>query len=272
MASIRDNREILRFRGLQSPSEVLQSQQNADIKTAILRLSRLRADLSVAYVSNSESARETPFMRLLPAETSDDIYDFYFPYTPQNISFSELSDEVVEIPRAGTTPIVAFKSHRLMKVSFEFLVAVPYDGLLIDVERSLKILRLFSTSSHRSVQFFHLDELLMGGWRYRNGTANVAPNFNIVEMSITARQRNSLGKITQAVVNVTLVENQNPNIAVVRIPPFRKKPPKKTSTRPRQDKPKSNTVIPMSQWIDQTLKNLQQDNDRPQTIEEFLNQ
>lgn len=232
-----DNRQILKYRGLQTPStEDLQSQASAR-RTAILNLGRLATSRSSAYIPQSVApVTNTPFMRLLPATTDDNIYDFYFPFTPQNIKYSDLSDEIAEIARPSSTPIVVFKSHKLMRISMDFVVAVPYDGLITDVESSISMLRTFATSSHRSIVFFHLDRLMLGGWNYRNGPSNRPPYFNIADMDIEAKQRNSSGKISQASVSLTIIENQNPVIVATTISPFtplpRLKPPKKPPKPP----------------------------------------
>ena len=233
-AVIKDNREILRYRGLISPGSETLNAQAQQASLAVINASSLSTNIINQYydssrISGTEATRTNAYMRLLgeSGNASPTLYDFFFPYTPQNIQYSDMSDEVAEIPRAGTTPLVAFKSHKLMRVSFEFLVAVPYDGMTIDVENSLNILRTFSTNSNRSVVFYHFDQLLMAGWQYRRGPSDRPPHFTIVEMNISAKQRNSLGRITQAVVNMTFVENHNPLITVVKVPPFTKGKPKK---------------------------------------------
>jgi hypothetical protein len=223
----RDNRDILRYRGVLTPGDTVTKAQEAALKVAVLNIQRLGSNINALYStgnkdSASQEVQSNPFMRLLPENSIQDqtIYDFYFPFTPQGIQYSDLSDEVAEIPRAGTLPLVVFKSHKLMRVSFEFLVAVPYDGMSINVEDSLNILRQFSTNSQRGVVFFNMDAMLTSPHQYRRGPSARPLQFNIAEMNITARQRDSLGKITQAVVNITLVENQNPTMTVVKVPPI----------------------------------------------------
>lgn len=242
---IKDNKDILRYRGLLTPNDLVLASQRSAERLALLRLGNLNTNALGAFSSGlpGDAAKLTytnPFMRLLPEDggtSGSTVYDFYFPFVPQSIDYSDLSDEIAEINRTGTTPIVTFRGHRLMKVSMEFLVTVPYDGLILDVEESLKILRYFSTNSQRSVIFYHLDQMLTNGYNYRRGPYARPPAFNITEMSINARQRNADGKITQAVVRLSLVENRNPNIVVTKIPPFKKgKPPKKIPKTPKPPK------------------------------------
>lgn len=223
-----DNKDILRYRGVATPGKTLLDARVASLAKAVLNIRTLGSNVNTEFIdpSNKEikQVETNPFMRLLPNKNTDTIYDFYFPFTPQGISYNDMSDEISEIPRAGTTPLVAFTSHKLLKVSFEFLVAVPYDGMQLDVEASVALLRVFSTSSDRSVIFFNFDQMMTSAWQYRRGPIARALRFNITDMSITARQRNSFGKITQAVVNISLIENQNPTMTVVPVPPFTKKP------------------------------------------------
>jgi hypothetical protein len=252
---VKDNRELLRYRGLLTPSQTILDAQDAAVKIALLNLVRLGSNRNSLFSSGlktdaNELTTTNPFMRLMPADggaSGGEVFDFYFPYMPQSIDYSDLSDEIAEIQRVGTTPIVTFKSHKLLRVSMEFLVAVPYDGITIDVEDSLNILRNFATNSQRGIVFYHFDEMLTRGWKYRTGSVNKQPFFNIADMTIAARQRNSSGKITQAIVRMTFIENQNPQIVVTRVPPFRKKkkkkPPKKTPppTKPEKVEPVSKT-------------------------------
>lgn len=239
---LKDNKDILRYRGLVSPSDTSIGLQQESVRLALLQLSNLSTNALGRFSTGlsddpNKIVSTNPFMRLLPepgGQSDNTVYDFYFPYVPQGISYSDMSDEIAEIQRSGTTPIVTFKSHRLMKVSMEFLVAVPYDGLILDIEDSLNILRTFSTNSQRSIIFYHLDEMLVSGYNYRKGPFARPAAFNITEYSVSARQRNANGKITQAIVNMSFVENRNPDIVITKVPPFKK--------RPRRDRPTPDTV------------------------------
>lgn len=171
--------------------------------------------------SLSKIVLQHPIMRLMPADLEkDQIYDFYFPFMPQEISYSQMSDELAEIPRAGTTPIVAFKSQQLMKISFEFVVAYPNDGLIRDVEDSIAILRFMATNSHRPIVFFNMDSLFQFGQKYRTlpGGGSLL-RWNIAELEMTSKRRNDAGLISQASFNITLQENRNPIVTIVRVPP-----------------------------------------------------
>lgn len=249
MATI-DNKYILtnRFTQISDPvlSEALKKATTVSGERAVSRLlvtlnaRALRLDQTSSVI---DQLNKQPFMRLIPRTVDETIYEFYFPYMPIEISYDNLSDEVVEIPRPGTTPILAFKSHRLMKISFQFVVTVPSDGLFTDVEDSLNLLRKFSTNSNRVVKFFNMDSIVETVERYRNSPASILSDgpqfFNIAELSISATRRNTSGKITQATVNVTMIENQNPTIATIPIPPLKKTKQIKPSCKKKDKCPKN---------------------------------
>jgi hypothetical protein len=224
-----DNREILRYRGIATPSTTLEATRTAALGRLVLNASALSSNINAEYITTTNpngvvAVNSNPYMRLLPNVATDTTYDFYFPFAPQSISYTDLSDEVSEIPRAGTTPLVVFTSHKLLKISFEFLLAVPYDGMQLNIESSIDLLRIFSTSSHRNIIFFNMDSTMTSAWQYRRGPLASTLYFTITDMTFDARMRNSFGRITQAVVNMSLIENQNPTMTVVRVPPFEKKP------------------------------------------------
>jgi len=84
---------------------------------------------NISRVITFDNEQQQAFIRLLPVQSDDTIYEFHFPYSPVNITYDGLSNEIAEIDRPGATAIVAYKKHQLMKVSFDFVLAVPFDGV-----------------------------------------------------------------------------------------------------------------------------------------------
>jgi hypothetical protein len=171
-----------------------------------------------------------PYMRLLKNVETDEFYDFYFPFSPGEISYEQLSNEIVEVPRAGRTPLVMYKSQKLMKLSFEFMLAVPFDGMVESVSDSIELLRKMATDTTRSVQFFNFDDMLT-----KSLFLSKAPvtSFSIVErtnrffiadLTISSIRRNADNQVTNANVSISFIENRNPDITIVDIPKFRKDP------------------------------------------------
>jgi hypothetical protein len=149
--------------------------------------------------------------------------DFVFPYSPREIKVGKLSDEMVQIARPGTTPIVAFKSHNLMTIDFTALIAYPGDGLVQDIERELFSLRQMASSSNRVFQLLNYDIFTYTPFVYRNMSAERQSTllFSITEMNIDVVRRNKENKITSANVQISLVENRNPKINITLIPPLK---------------------------------------------------
>ena len=166
-------------------------------------------------------------LRMLTGDTNTD-RDFIFPYSPREINVGKLSDEMVQIARPGTTPIVAFKSHNLMTIDFTALIAYPGDGLIKDVEMELFALRQMASSSNRVFQLLNYDIFTYFPFTYRNMSAERQNSlfFSITEMSVDVVRRNKENKITSANVKISLVENRNPKINITLIPPIRFTKPK----------------------------------------------
>lgn len=148
--------------------------------------------------------------------------DFVFPYSPREMNIGKLSDEMVQIPRPGTTPIVAFKSHSLMTIDFNALIAVPGDGLIQGVDKEIMALRKMASSSDKVFQLLNYDLFTRTPFRFRNSGTEQQSGlfFSITDMSIDVTRRNKENSITSANVKISLVENRNPKINIVAIPPL----------------------------------------------------
>ena len=173
-------------------------------------------------------------LRMRSSDPSEE-QDFVFPYSPREVSIGQLADEMVQIPRPGTTPIVAFKSHRLMTLDFTALIAHPGDGLIRDVEKEIFNLRSFASNSNKVFQLINYDVFTREPYVFRNmGEERVSGLFfSITDLSVNVTRRNKDNLITQANVTISLVENRNPRINIVLIPPLVLK-----KTNPNCSKPK----------------------------------
>jgi hypothetical protein len=148
--------------------------------------------------------------------------DFVFPYSPREINIGSLSDEMVQIERPGTTPIVAFKSHKLMTIDFTALIAHPGDGLIQGVDSQIFALRRFASSSDKVFELVNYDVFTRTPFVFRNMSQERLSGlfFSITDMSIDVTRRNKENSITSANVKISLVENRNPNINIALIPPL----------------------------------------------------
>jgi hypothetical protein len=198
--------------------------------TVWLRLNE-NTSLGASLLAGESASARSLIIRLHPSPTGgEDTEDFYLPYNPISVQYGDLSDEIAQIPRPGTTPIVTFKSHRLMTVNMTFTLAKPGDGLVTSIENDLQALRRFAASSNRLVSLLNFDELLTQPQAYRNMSAEANAEglfFSIVEFSFESTRRNTLNQITQANCQLSLIENRNPYQNISYIPILKKvRPPK----------------------------------------------
>lgn len=86
---------------------------------------RLKDPTPEANRLSSSTPGALPLILRMRSSNANIEEDFVFPYSPREVNIGSLSDEMVQIARPGTTPIVAFKSHKLMTVDFTALIAHP---------------------------------------------------------------------------------------------------------------------------------------------------
>lgn len=183
---------------------------------------RLKDPTAEANRMQSTVAGAQPLILRMRSVGSTEEEDFVFPYSPREMNIGKLSDEMVQIPRPGTTPIVAFKSHNLMTIDFNALIAVPGDGLIQGVDNEIMALRKMASSSDKVFQLLNYDVFTRSPFTFRNSSSSVQSGlfFSITDMSIDVTRRNKENSITSANVKISLVENRNPKINIVLIPPL----------------------------------------------------
>lgn len=209
-------------------------------------------------------------IRLHPHEQGEVLEEFSLPYNPIQVQYGQFGDEITQIPRPATVPIVAFKAHRLMTIDFTFILAQPGDGLATSVDDKLQILRRFAASGHRLVSLENFDALTNQPHKFRNSFPEARTDglfFNIVDMSVDVLRRNRNNQISQANISISLVENRNPKINVQPIPalpPFNpptlckngKKPRRTGIPCPETTPTKINLKKFSGQTLEQAAKNL----------------
>lgn len=189
----------------------------SNLRTIRLTPSSLKASGATTLQQNGNIVNSTDNVRYLEMAAAygrlgDEPLEFVFAFPPQQISYSELAPEIVEIRRPGRKPLVALASYKARKVQLQFLMAVPFDGLFIDIEKDIDVLRRIAQSG-RPVVFFNTDQFL--GTEYGETFSESAPFWSITDMSMESVRRNSSGKITSAQVTLSLVENVNEGFALV---------------------------------------------------------
>jgi hypothetical protein len=141
---------------------------------------------------------------------------FIFPFSPQSVSYRDLAPELSELQRPGKKPIVAFSKQRARRVDLEFLLAVPFDGMSIDIEDDLQLLEDM-VASGRPVWFYNIDSFLASN-NYVDGNYNPKFFWSIIDFSFQSVRRNKAQKITQANVVLSIIENGNPKIVPISLP------------------------------------------------------
>ena len=196
---------------------------------------RMRDSGDEANRLQSSTPGALPLILRMRSSDPTEEQDFIFPYSPREVNVGQLADEMVQIPRPGTTPIVAFKSHRLMTLDFTALIAHPGDGLIRDVEKEIFNLRSFASNSKKVFQLINYDVFTREPYVFRNMSEERVSGlfFSITDMSVDVTRRNKENLITQANVKISLVENRNPRINIVLIPPLVLVKPNPNCSKPK---------------------------------------
>lgn len=190
---------------------------------------------------------------------------FYFHYKPNNVTYSNIGAEWQDIGRVNNTPIIDFKNFKLMKITFEFIVAEKLDGvssLYASCESQLKMLRQMAIRPEY-VQFTNLDTLFSEQLSYPDFlSSGEATYFAIVDMSVTSVQRaragidnvafgSPAGSINRATVNMTVQEVNNSGPAPIFMPRITqppKTPPPRTPNSDELCKARFTWISP-SRWV-----------------------
>jgi hypothetical protein len=183
---------------------------------------RLNQDFDASVALNDEPQGAIPLVMRMRGDSAIDDEDFVFPYNPRELNIGQLSDETAQIARPATTPILAFKSHRLMTLDFTALIAHPGDGLISPIDKELQVLRKFASNSNKVFELLNYDIFTNTPYNYRNMSVERSNGlfFSITEMTINVTRRNRVNQITQANVSISLIENRNPKMNIAFITPL----------------------------------------------------
>jgi len=173
-------------------------------------------NVAAGTIATQQSAVRYPAMIAAKNKTEQDNLEFEFPFPPQQVSYSDLAPEIAQIERAGKTPIVAFTRYKARQVTLQFLLAVPFDGLQLDIENDIATLQIIA-SSGRPVWFYNFDRFL-GNPIGRTTTDATTFFWTISDLNFDSLRRNSAQRIVQADMTMTIIENNNPSIVVADLP------------------------------------------------------
>ena len=195
------------------------SERISSLRTVRVSPNRWRRSVGAAGDSTRSTTSSTPaypIMEAVKIAPNSETLVFQFPFPPEQVSYSDVGPELVEIPRPGKKPLIMWARPKAKRVSFSFLVALPNDGMFIDVEDALQTLQEIARSA-RPVFFSNADNFLGAPGSYSGSSLTF---WSIIDLSFDSQRRNAAQRITSARATITLVENANPQLEVVRLAPI----------------------------------------------------
>jgi hypothetical protein len=139
---------------------------------------------------------------------------FEFDYRPNSVNYSNIGSEWTEIGRVNNSPLLDFRSFKLMKISFEFLVG-DNNNIFTSCDDELRTLRAMAIRPF-PVTFLGFDAMFNEQLIYPLFSGGSGIEFAIVDMSIVSVQRaradagsfgqTPTGAINRATVNLTIQE------------------------------------------------------------------
>lgn len=190
----------------------------------------------------------------MSAQVGKETYTYYFPFEPIDIQFSGLANEYVTIDRPGTYPLVERKGSQLAQVSFSFLVINRQSRGVLGIESDLRFLNKF-VSAQAPVQFSGTGTFLTSISRAFSSASLTPRAWRITEFSITTKGKTETGNINQAECSITLMEDRNPTVKLVKLPAisYKETPPAKSK---KPSKPNPGNPQPTPPTIDWTVVSL----------------
>jgi hypothetical protein len=170
---------------------------------------------------------------------------FEFSYRPNSVNYSNIGSEWTEIARVNNSPLLDFRSFKLMKISFEFLVG-DNNNIFTSCDEQLRTLRTMALRPF-PVTFLGFDAMFGERLVYPSFSGGSGIEFAIVDMSIVSVQRaradagafgqTPTGEINRATVSLTLQELPKEVQSLIQLP----KLPRDRVPKPR-NKPTPNDV------------------------------
>lgn len=181
--------------------------------------SRWRRSVSASASTRTSTTSTLPSytqMEAVKLSAEQDTLVFQFPFPPEKVNYTEMAPEMVAIDRLGRKPLVLWNRPRAKRISLQFLVAVPNDGMFIDIEDALETLQTIADST-RPVVFSNTDGFLGAPGSYTGGELTF---WTIMDLTFESVRRNAGQRITSAQVSMSLIENSNPLLEVIQLAPI----------------------------------------------------
>jgi hypothetical protein len=151
------------------------------------------------------------------ADATQQQMSFYFPFTPQQLQYSNIGPELSEIQRPGKTPIIAFNRFKARQIALKITLAVPQDGLFTAIDDDMEFLFKMANSA-LPVYFTNMDKQVSNQLGSSTDSSSPRLMWSIIDLNFASIRRNADNQVTVAEANLTLVENMNPIAKIADLP------------------------------------------------------
>lgn len=229
------------------------SNSNNQSKTTPTTKVRVRGNFGYLGIGEREgSSPQMVQMYSLPEDIVPRVARHIFNITPGQISYSNLGSDWQEIERVGQVGLIDWKSYKLMKISFQFLI-VPdksetYDRLggfsdnatnssiTVGVDSKIRNLRAMATRPF-PIALYGFDDMMTNQLRFPADKGR-GVEFVIGDLNISSIFRTENGEINRATCDITLQEVPLEAIRIIEMP---KLVAEKIRTKPEPGEPEYGT-------------------------------
>ena len=213
---------------------------------AITRV-KIRGNFGYLGIGDREgSSSQMVQMYSLPEDITPRTARHIFNISPGQISYSNLGSDWQEIERVGQIGLVDWKSYKLMKISFQFLIipdkSETYDRaggfsddatntkITVGVDGQIRNLRAMATRPY-PVVLYGFDDMMTNQLRFPSDKGR-GVEFVVGDLNISSIYRTESGEINRATCDITLQELPLEAIRIIEMP---KLIPEKLRTKPKKE-------------------------------------
>lgn len=179
------------------------------------KLVRARTPFALTDVSDN---RQDTVPVIIRQNTPFGLNVYVFPFAPVEVSYSNIARQWKQIARPGDFAVIDDAGPDLIQAQMQFRISDRSSYGALPCEDQIEKLRL--------IGLWAVPVLITGMDSLISRPSLPAVNYfgakftfwNILDLGINVIRRNKFGEATQADVSLTIVENRNPNVEVVRLP------------------------------------------------------
>jgi hypothetical protein len=189
--------------------------------TPTWKLVRARTPYALNFAEVGRNRQQTAPV-VIRQQTPYGLNEYVFPFAPVEVTYSNIARQFVEIKRPGDWAIIDDAGPSLIQAQMQFRISDRASYGQQPCEDQIEKLRTIGLWAVPCV-FLGLDSLIsrpsIPSVRFiLNGQLIAFSFWNILDLGISVIRRNAFGQATQADVSLTIIENRNPNVEVVRLP------------------------------------------------------